>query len=224
MLLRMAIEMNISFRSLCECEVLREFLKEELGFVLPSRWTLTRLLPMYHKYLMAELRSELKSVESISITTDSTFLTRHQVPYICITGHWIDQNWQLQSAVLAVFLAEQSETADFIVCSLRDVLDGQLRLRTKVHCITTDEGQNFLSAAESMKEAELVRETLRCACHRLQLMVKKSFLHSDNAAMNSLLVKCSAITNYFKNGWASNRRTVLTKHQEIYIEKLKKRG
>jgi hypothetical protein len=126
MLLRMTVEMNVSFRAVTECEVLKEFLAEELGWKMPSRWTLTRLLPTYHLYLVNQLRSRLIGVESLSITTDSTFLTRHQVPYICITGHWIDEDWQLQNAVLAVFLADQSETASFIINRLKDILETQL--------------------------------------------------------------------------------------------------
>jgi hypothetical protein len=134
MLLRMAVEMNSSFRSLTECEVLRGWLKEALNWDMPSRWTLQRLLPTYHAQLVNKLRGELAQVESISITTDSTFLTRHQVPYICITGHWIDHDFSsLRSEVLAVFLAEQSETADFISDKLRDVLENQLGYGKRIH-------------------------------------------------------------------------------------------
>jgi hAT family C-terminal dimerisation region len=220
MLLRMAIEMNVSFRSLTECEVLREFLREELGWEMPSRWTLSRLLPLYHLYLLNQLKNKLVGVESLSITTDSTFLTRQQVPYICITGHWIDKNWTLKSAVLAVFLAEQSETAGFIVNKLRDVLETQLGLSRKVHCITTDEGRNFLSAADNLKSAEMVRESLRCACHRIQLMVKKAFMHEDCTRLRALLEKCCAVTAQFKNGWQSEKRNVLSRHQEVYVQGL----
>jgi len=221
MLLRMAVEMNISFRSLCECEVLRVFLLEELGWVMPSRWTLTRLLPSFHSYVVNALRIRLQSVDSLCITTDSTFLTRHQVPYIGITGHWIDSNWKLQRTVLAVFLAEQSETADFISTKLRDVLNTQLGFGRQIHCITTDEGQNFLNAAQSLKNSETVRESLRCVCHRLQLVVKKAYLAEECTELRLLLDKCSDIVNQFKNGWQSGKRDVLRRHQVQYIETLK---
>ena len=64
MLLRMAVEMNVSFRSLCECEVFRVFLEAELGWNMPSRMTLQRLLPTYHTHLVSKLRDELQTVDS----------------------------------------------------------------------------------------------------------------------------------------------------------------
>ena len=143
LLLRMVVEMNVSFRGLTECTALKELLHDTLGFQMPSRMSLMRLLPTYYTSLLDSLNGELATVESLSITTDSTFLTSHQVPYICVTGHWIDDEWNLQNRVLSVFLAEQSETADFITTSLRDVLEAKLELHRKLHCIVTDEGKNI---------------------------------------------------------------------------------
>ena len=222
MLLRMAVDMNVSFRSLCECGIFREFLEEELGWRMPSRMTLSRLLPAYHAHLVGRLREQLLTVDSLCITTDSTFLTRQQVPYICITGHWIDRDWQLHDEVLAVFLAEQSETAEFISTKLKNVLENQLGITRKLHCITTDEGQNFLAAVDMLKNSELVRESLRCACHRLQLTMRNAYKHSECIQLKQLLDKCSKIVNVFKTGWASTKRDILARYQLQHVEGLKK--
>jgi hypothetical protein len=77
--------------------VIREFMTVELGWQMPSRDTLRRLLPMYYSHLLSNLKTKLLSVDSISITTDSTFLTRQQVPYIGVTGHWIDRSFSCHS-------------------------------------------------------------------------------------------------------------------------------
>lgn len=221
MLLRMAVEMNVSLRGVTECEVMRQFMREELGWEMPRRNTLRRLLPTYYSHLLSKLKTQLSSVDSISITTDSTFLTRQQVPYISVTGHWIDKSFTLHNTVLAVFLAEQSETADYIANSLRDILQGRLGLSDKVHCVVTDEGKNFLSAASDLKTAEIVRESLRCACHRIQLTIKKAVLHAECKPLRDLLEKCSKITFQFKNGWMSKKRDILRRHQDIYIQQLR---
>jgi hypothetical protein len=185
--------------------------------------TLHRLLPDYHAHLVRMLRDELLSVDSLSITTDSTFLTRHQVPYICITGvrHWIDKNWVLHDEVLAVFLAQQSVTAQYISTKLRHILENQLGVGRKVHCITTDEGKNFLAAVETLKSTDTVRESLRCVCHRLHLTMKKAFDGSECKQLKDILEKCSDIVNTFKNGWASTKRDVLFRYQQQYVEQLK---
>jgi hypothetical protein len=216
----MIAEMGVSFRSLTDSEVFTSFMKEELGWIVPSRDSMRRLLPRYYELVMKNLRAELAETPSISITTDSTFLTRHQVPYICISGHWIDAQWKLHDKTLAVFLAEQSETADFITARLRDILQVQFSLGRKVHCVVTDEGRNFLSAAEHLRDAEVVRESLRCTCHRFQLTIKNAVMHKDCVELLELLEKCQALTLVFKNGWASTKRDVLRKEQQRYVDRL----
>jgi hypothetical protein len=220
LLLRMVVEMNVSFRGLTECTALKELLHDTLGFQMPSRMSLMRLLPTYYTSLLDSLNGELATVESLSITTDSTFLTSHQVPYICVTGHWIDDEWNLQNRVLSVFLAEQSETADFITTSLRDVLEAKLGLNRKLHCIVTDEGKNFLSATENLKTAEVLRESLRCACHRFQLTFKKAIMAEQCRPLLTLLNKCSNVTQQFKNGWMSSKRDILARNQVLYLTDL----
>jgi hypothetical protein len=219
-MLQIAVSMNSSMRGFAENVLLRNFLSKWLSWALPSRWTMSRLLPKYHLCLTNRLKTRLLNVQSLSITTDSTFLSLHQVPYICITGHWIDAEWNLQETVLAVFLAEQSETAGFIAGRLRQVLEVELGMSRKVHCITTDEGMNFLSAVDHLKSAEVVRESVRCACHRLQLTFKKAYLHEDCSTLRGLLDACAAVVNIFKNGWASNKRDILRQHQMKYLERL----
>jgi hypothetical protein len=220
MLLRLAVQLNTSFRALTESTVLRRFMEKELGWQLPGRMTLHRLLPVYYKLLMDNLRMKLVGVESISITTDSTFLTLHQVPYICVTGHWIDNNWLLHNCLLSVFLADQKESGDYIAYRLRDVLENQLGLVNKVHCVVTDEGKNFLNAVSSLRHAEVLRESLRCACHRIQLTIKGALLHKDCNGLLVLLNRCQLITLQFKNGWMSRKRDVLRKYQDLYLKEL----
>jgi hypothetical protein len=221
-LLCLVVEMNVSFRAVTESAVLREFMRRELQWEMPSRTALRRLLPIYYTHLMNNLRTQLRDVESISITTDSTFLTRHQVPYICITGHWIDSNWEMHHTVLAVFLAEQGETGQFIANRLREVLEGQLGLSEKVHCVVTDEGKNFLSAVTILKQLEILRESLRCACHRFQLTVKGAMTHPDCRELMAMVQKCQAITLQFKNGWISRKRDILRTHQETHLQELRR--
>lgn len=220
-LLRMVVEMNVPFRALTESVVMREFIRRELQWEMPSRDTLRRLIPPLYNQLVANLRERLRGVESISITTDSTFLTLHQVPYICITGHWIDSSWELQHTVLAVFMADQGESGTFIAGRLRKVLEGQLGLSEKVHCVVTDEGQNFLSAVTILKQMDVLRESLRCACHRIQLSVKRAMTHSECKDLMTLLNKCQTITLQFKNGWMSRKRDILRKYQEMHLKEMR---
>ena len=217
-LLRLAIEMNVSFCAATQSTVLRAFMCRELQWEMPSRTALRRLVPKHYGALMSDLRAQLREVDSISITTDSTFLTRHQVPYISITGHWIDKSWALHHTVLAVFLAEQGETGNFIATRLREVLEGELGLSEKLHCVVTDEGQIFLCAVTILKQMEVLRESLRCACHRIQLTVKGAMTNIACKELMGMVKKCQDITLQFKNGWVSRKRDILRKYQDRYVK------
>jgi hypothetical protein len=167
------VEADISFRSLTESPAYRRQMQRLAGWTVPSRNFLKRALPEYYDVCMRGLRAELSTVDCISITTDSTFLTRHGTPYIAITAHFIDNAWKLHDRPLAIFPAQQSETAEYITTQLKAILQRDFNLNNKVHCIVTDEGQNFLRAAENVQRLDVVRERIRCACHRFQLAFKE---------------------------------------------------
>ena len=101
------------------------------------------------------------------------------------------------------------------------MLETQLGLGGRVHCVVTDEGKNFLSATAILKEADIIRESLRCACHRFQLTIKNAIMDKDCAALLAMLNKCQAITLVFRNGWASTKRNVLRQNQMLHLEQLR---
>jgi len=81
-LLRVTAEMNLSFRSLTESKEFREWMKEALRWDVPSREVVRRALPVHYASLVRKLKIKLESSSSISITTDSTYLTRQNVPLL----------------------------------------------------------------------------------------------------------------------------------------------
>jgi hypothetical protein len=101
------------------------------------------------------------------------------------------------------------------------VLTRQLGYGRKIHCVTTDEGKNFLSAVDSLKDSETVRESLRCACHRVQLVAKRAYMDDECKPLRALLDKCCQVVNQFKNGWTSTKRDILRKHQANYVDAMK---
>ncbi|KAL0290016.1 UNVERIFIED_CONTAM: Zinc finger BED domain-containing protein RICESLEEPER 2 [Sesamum angustifolium] len=50
-----------------------------------------------------KLKSLLKNVNKISLTTDCWKSKNQKIEYMVITGHWIDESWQLRSACLTLF-------------------------------------------------------------------------------------------------------------------------
>ena len=202
------LESNIPFRSITDSSYFKQLFKQELGFKLPSRWVFTRLLPKYYDKVMARLSDRLSTVEALSITTDSTFLTRHHIPYIAVTGHYIDNSWVLHDSVLTVIIAQQSETGDSIAQEIKDLLSTKLNVSKQLQWIVTDEGANFLNAAVTLKNESVINDSIRCACHRFQLTIKGAIKAKSNQALLQLLNKCQALVLEFNNGWASTKKSI----------------
>ena len=220
-LFRITAEADISFRALTESAAYREQMKRLINWDVPSRMMLSRALPEYYETCMKSLVRELSQIESISITTDSTYLTRQETPYIAITGHWLDNQWCLHDTMLAMFPAQQSETAEYISTQLRRILHSDLNLSHKIHCVVTDEGANFLNAAEIMRDREDIRESIRCGCHRIQLAFRNAIQEAINSKLLILLKKVQTVVLMFRNGWASKKKDVLRKWQLKHLENLR---
>ncbi|XP_070022044.1 zinc finger BED domain-containing protein RICESLEEPER 2-like [Nicotiana sylvestris] len=99
-LARMIIKDEIPFISV-EKDGFRDFVRSlQPLFHIPSRTTMTRdCLEIYHEARLA-LKSILKeSKQRICITTD-TWTSIQRINYMCVTAHYIDNNWKLHKRIL----------------------------------------------------------------------------------------------------------------------------
>jgi hypothetical protein len=222
-LLAITAEMNIPFRSLTDSTIFRDLMWKLIGWKVPSRFTILRLLPQYYKLCCAALRRKLSTVDTISITTDSTFLTKHEVPYIAITGHYITVDFKWEETVLAIFRADQSETGEYIARQLTSILQDLGLAKNRVHCVVTDEGKNFLNGVERLLDQEIIKESLRCSCHRFQLTFKHAITQAQDKFLLNLLDKCQRIVLTFKNGWASKKKDVFKECQEEQLADMRQK-
>jgi len=80
-------------------EGLREFAWElNPLFKFPSRWTIARDCLSIHKEESKKLKDLLKG-QTVSLTTD-TWSSVQNFNYMCLTAHWIDDDWVLQKKIL----------------------------------------------------------------------------------------------------------------------------
>ena len=93
--------------------------------------------------------------------------------YVEVSGHWIDKqplplsgrfNWKLVSAVLAVKVDNESNTADIIAALLKECVNVKYQLGTRPDSITTDNGANFRAAVNQLVEQDIIEEDPSCAC------------------------------------------------------------
>ncbi|CAG8647003.1 45009_t:CDS:2 [Gigaspora margarita] len=97
---------------------------------------------------------------------------------------WINENFELNNAVLVVTFLRYPHTADAIVKCIEDVLE-HWNLKTKVFSITSDSGANMKSACN-----KLGVKWVPCSAHILNLIVQKRLLPAMKliTRMNRLII------------------------------------
>jgi hypothetical protein len=86
---------------------LRKFMSKACPhFVLPSRRTITRACVKVFDDEREKLRKFLKNnCERVSLTTD-TWTAKNSLNYMCVTTHFIDNEWSLRKAIVGFFLVK----------------------------------------------------------------------------------------------------------------------
>src|SRR5436190_20193478 len=74
-----------------------------------------------------------------------------QILIIAITGHWIDQNWNLHEALLAFKLLEGSHSGNKLAREIFNTLDAY-NIAKKLFCITTDNASNNGKAMKKLSK------------------------------------------------------------------------
>jgi hypothetical protein len=89
------------------CSGLRKFMSKACPrFVLPSRRTITRECVKVFDDEREKLRKFMKNnCQRVSLTTD-TWTTKNSLNYMCVTAHFIDNEWKLQKAIIGFFLVK----------------------------------------------------------------------------------------------------------------------
>ena len=126
------------------------------------------------------MKSLLKSVNKISVTTDMWRSTNQKIEYMVLTGHFIDSNWRLQKRVLSfVHLPPPHrgvEIADNIYKCLKE-----WGIENKVYTILVDNASNNDSTIRILVDTFSRNKKLlcggklfhvRCCAHILNLLVQ----------------------------------------------------
>ena len=125
------------------------------------------LLPELYNSEKVKLLDKLKQVDHVSVTTDC-WTSRTVDPYMTVTVHFVDQNWQINSRVLSTTKVEGSHTGEKIADELRGVFK-TWGIEDKVTTIVNDNAANVKNAVERLKTRHQA-----CFAPTLNLVVKDS--------------------------------------------------
>ena len=158
----------------------------------PSRGTVvTRINELYdsEKAMKTEL---LAQAPFIALTGDHWTSVNNQ-NYLGVTGHLIDNKWQLLSFALVVVKTEERHFVD--ACARQFKVSDEWKITDKVTTVGTDSARNMIAAARI-----LPFDHLPCIADMIQRLITVSL---SNSGFDGSLAKCRKIVGHFKHSPAN---------------------
>ncbi|CAF1130762.1 unnamed protein product, partial [Brachionus calyciflorus] len=132
--------------SIVKSEEFKVLFKEACpSYILPCRQTITQnLIPEKYECIKQKLSLELRDLRFVSLTTDC-WTSNSNNPYLCVTVHFVNSNFQFVSRLLCLEYLEQEHKADYLNEKLDSIIK-DWNLDEKVFKIVADSGSNIKSA------------------------------------------------------------------------------
>ncbi|KAM0861317.1 hypothetical protein ACQ4PT_045962 [Festuca glaucescens] len=146
------------------------------------------------------LKVALQDVDYISLTID-LWTSNQTISYMCVVGHYIDEEWNMQTRVLAFMELDPPHSGHMIADAIWDCVT-EWKIENKVISITLDNASNNDVAVKDLKEkfifwrCKQFEETyfhVRCCAHIVNLVVQ-----DGTACMTNLIKNLRETVKYFK--------------------------
>ena len=156
-------------------------------YKMPTRKTVSStLLPQLYATIKERVKEEIKSTDSVCITTDG-WSSRANESYLSVTAHYLDNKLELKSSLLECFKYDEKHTANNLAEELHRVLQ-EWEIDRKIVGVVTDNAPNIVAA---------VRLTgwkhIPCFAHTLNLIVQQGL-----QSVKELLIKVKSIVEFFR--------------------------
>ena len=135
-----------------------------VGYKPPTRQTVQRQLKQLHTKHSHLLLTQLKSVDSLAVTTD-LWSDRKLNSYMCLTGHFLNGDSKLTSTVLSFKAFHERHTGEQIGYTIKKELK-RLQVYEKTNTITCDGASNMRKSFNILKP-----KRVQCLAHKMHLIV-----------------------------------------------------
>lgn len=128
-----------------------EFVKSlNARYKVPSRKYISdTAIPKKYNEMKAKVISDLKTSDSISLTTDA-WSSNTMDSYLSLTAHFITPSWKLQTYCLRTIYMPESHTGENLAAMIRNILKEYDVTLDRVVSITTDSGRNMVKACDEL--------------------------------------------------------------------------
>lgn len=184
-------------------EMLQSFDKQ---YELPSKkYFSNTVIPQLFNETKEKIITELHDLDFFSTTTDM-WSSVHMTPFMSLTVHFINKNWDLKSRCLQTAFTPESHTADNLAESLRSAFKEWGLNEKNLACITTDNGANIVAAVRKLEWP-----WLNCFGHNLNLAVTNS-MSAEKERTSRAMGLCRNLVTAFAHSWS--RKKKLLEEQE----------
>ncbi|KAI5105043.1 zinc finger BED domain-containing protein 1-like, partial [Silurus meridionalis] len=173
-------------------------------YQLPSRTQFTRFaIPEMYEKCKEGVEYELKQVKYYATTTDM-WSSRTMEPYMSLTVHYINDNFEMKSRCLQTAFFPEDHTGENISEGLKEALASWGLCEEQQVSITTDNGTNIVKAVTLNNWTRL-----QCFGHRLHLAIQNAIkVEPRISRANSL---CKKLVGHFSHSW---KKKMLAEAQE----------
>jgi len=162
------------------------------GYKPPGTKTLvSKFLPKMEEKTEAVIREKLQDIDALSVSMDGGTSTAKR-KYVAVTCSGINRiTWQSELFLIGYMRVSEGETAEFLDCVVRTLLDYWKIPVEKVVAVTTDKGSNMVCCVTK----HLKLPWVHCTAHMLHLSVMKAL--KPNQVIKELLEKASEVCKLF---------------------------
>ena len=172
-------------------------------------------IPELYERTREEIAARIqKESQHFSATTDLLSSCTSD-PYLCLTIHYIDPEWNLQSYCLQACLQANYMPEDHTGDHLQDALSTSFTEwgldSTKLVAITTDNGSNIKLACELLTWIRV-----SCLGHNLDLAINKGL---NDPRIDRVICLCRKVVSSFSYSWKRQKELKETQQQKNLPEK-----
>lgn len=191
---------------------------ESVGDALPCAKTVSRHLSSMAAAARKKLSNELSAQPRVAVTSDLWTHEATNQPYITVTAHYIDAEWNLCAVILATRNIEGKKTAENIRTVIGAIL-GEFGADRPSNVYVTDNGSN-------MKKAFAQDQWLPCTGHNINLAVSHALdgkmdeeapliAYARHAEITQLVTTCKEIVTRVKRTQIQSKLETTLK--QVYI-------
>lgn len=117
-------------------------------------------------HLKTKLKIQMAKCKVVALTTDNWTSVNNQ-SFMAVTASFIDENWSIQSPVLATQNLEERHTADYLARELKQIIE-EWEITNQVTAIVHDNAANIKGVAKIINDKWW---DIGCAAHTLQICI-----------------------------------------------------